>query len=179
LEVDWRDGDVELLPFDDGQFDVVLSQFGHMFAPRPEMALAEMLRVLKSGGTIAFSTWPPDLFMGRMFAMTARHMPPPPPGVAPPVQWGDQSVIRQRLGNAVTEIAFETGMMLSPALSPQHFRAATEQTVGPIIKLVEMLGASDPPKLAAFRREYETAISEYFLDNSVQQTYLMTRAKKK
>jgi len=61
VEIDWREGDAESLPFDDAAFDVVLSQFGHIFAPRPEVALGEMLRVLKPGGTIAFATWPPEL----------------------------------------------------------------------------------------------------------------------
>ena len=53
----------------------MVSQFGHMFAPRPEVAIAEMLRVLKPGGTIAFATWPPELFTGRMFTVTARYVP--------------------------------------------------------------------------------------------------------
>src|ERR1035437_3566868 len=61
-EIDWHEGDVERIPFADGSFDVVVSQFGHIFAPRADVAIAEMLRVLKSGGTIAFSTWPPELF---------------------------------------------------------------------------------------------------------------------
>jgi ubiquinone/menaquinone biosynthesis C-methylase UbiE len=53
LDVDWREGDAESLPYADAEFDVVVSQFGHMFAPRPELAVSEMLRVLKPGGTIA------------------------------------------------------------------------------------------------------------------------------
>ena len=113
-----------------------------------------------------------------MFAMTARYMPPPPPGIPPPVQWGDLAVIRERFGNAVNGIAFDTGLMMSPALSPQHFRTATEQTVGPLIKLVEMLSATDPAKLSSFRREYEALVSEYLRDNAVHQSYVMTRAKK-
>ena len=64
------------------------------------------------------------------------------------------------------------------ALSPQHYRVFTEQTVGPMIKLVEMLSVSDPAKLAEFRREYAALVAEYFTDNSIQQDYLMTRAKK-
>jgi SAM-dependent methyltransferase len=178
LEVDWREGDVEKLPFADGTFDVVLSQFGHMFAPRPNLAISEMLRVLKSGGTIAFSTWPPDLLVGRMFSMTARYMPPPPPGVAPPVQWGDRAFVTKRLGDSVKDIAFETGIMLVPALSPQHLRSVTEKTAGPLVKLVETLAASDPSKLASFRREYDAVTVEYFHDNIVEQGYLMTRAIK-
>ena len=179
LEVDWREGDVEKLPFNDGAFDVVLSQFGHMFAPRPSVALAEMLRVLKPGGTIAFSTWPPELFTGRMFRLVAGYMPPPPPGVSPPPQWGDQNIVRERLGDAVRDIAFERATMHAPALSPQHFRAMTERTAGPMVKLVENLSANDPSKLAAFRREYDTLAAEFFHDNSMQQDYLMTRATKK
>jgi len=178
VEVDWREGDVEKLPFDDATFDVVLSQFGHMFAPRPAVAVGEMLRVLKPGGTIAFSTWPPDLFIGRMFTLGARYLPPPPPGVAPPVQWGDRAVVRERLGNAVRDIVFDTGMMLAPALSPQHHRETMERTAGPIIKLVETLATSDPAKLAAFRREYDALAAEFLRDNAVQQGFLMTRAIK-
>src|SRR5438477_1479387 len=112
VEIDWLEGDVEKLPFGDATFDVVLSQFGHMFAPRPELAIGEMLRVLKPGGTIAFSTWPPELFVGRMFALVSSYMPPPPPGVSPPPQWGDPNIIRQRLGATVKDIVFDRATML-------------------------------------------------------------------
>ena len=49
-DIEWHQGDVEQLPFADGTYDMVLSQFGHIFAPRPDVAIAEMLRVLKPGG---------------------------------------------------------------------------------------------------------------------------------
>jgi len=107
VDIDWHEGDVEQLPFDTAAFDVVVSQFGHMFAPRPDVAIAEMLRVLKPGGTIAFSTWPPELCIGRMFTLIGRYMPPPPPGVAPPPAWGDPNVIRERLGTAVRDLVFD------------------------------------------------------------------------
>ncbi len=178
VEVDWREGDAEKLPFADSAFDVVLSQFGHMFAPRPSVVVAEMLRVLKPGGTIAFSTWPPDLMTGRMFRLTASYMPPLPPGISPPPQWGDEKIIRERLGSAVRDIAFERDTMRSPALSPQHFRTLTERTAGPLIKLIENLTANDPAKLAEFRREYDALAAEYFRDNFMQQDFLMTRAVK-
>ncbi|MBI2604511.1 MAG: class I SAM-dependent methyltransferase, partial [Deltaproteobacteria bacterium] len=60
VEIEFTEGDVEALPYQDASFDAVLSQFGHMFAPRPQVAVSEMLRVLKPGGRIAFSTWPPE-----------------------------------------------------------------------------------------------------------------------
>ena len=177
-EIAFAEGDVEAMPFPDATFDVVLSQFGHMFAPRPDVALAEMLRVLKPGGTIAFSTWPPELLIGSSFRLVGSYMPPPPPGVSPPPQWGDVAVVRERLGAAVRDIVFDRGCMLVPALSLANYRDHIEHTAGPMLKLVEMLGASDPARLAQFRREYEALAAPYYADNIVRQDYLMTRAVK-
>lgn len=177
VQVEWHVGDVEELPFKDGSYDVVVSQFGHMFAPRPEVAVSEMLRVLKPGGTIAFSTWPPELLVGRAFLLVGRYSPPPPPGVTPPPLWGDPNVIRERLGDGVKGITFDRGRLLVPALSPQHNRSMMERTAGPVIKLVETL-AADAGKLAEFRREYEEIIADYLAENVIRQDYLMTRATK-
>jgi SAM-dependent methyltransferase len=178
VDIDWHEGDVENLPFEDGAFDVVLSQFGHIFAPRPDVAVAQMLRVLKPGGTIALATWPPELFTGRMFMITARYAPPPPPGLAPPPLWGDPKIVAERLGAAVKDVVFDRKTMWVPALSPQHFRTNFEKTAGPVIKVVESLAASDPQKLVAFRGEYEALIAEYYAENTVRQDYLLTRAVK-
>jgi SAM-dependent methyltransferase len=176
--VDWHEGDVENLPFGDAAFDVVLSQYGHIFAPRPDVAVGQMLRVLKPGGTIAFSTWPPELFVGRLFALTASYMPPPPPGVAPPPQWGDPNIVRQRLGSAVKDILFDRATMVVPALSPSHHRTASEKSAGPMVRLIAELEKSDPAKLEKFRREYDALAGEYFEDNLLRQDYLITRATK-
>jgi SAM-dependent methyltransferase len=176
VEVDFKEGDVESLPYPDAAFDVVVSQFGHMFAPRPDVAIREMLRVLKPGGRIAFSTWPPDQFVARLFALTARYMTPPP-GVAPPPAWGDPAVVRERLGNAVKDLLFERGLMLFPCLSPQHYRRSVEATAGPVVKLVAALQA-EPARLQQFRSELEAACADYLVDNAVRQHYLMTRAIK-
>jgi SAM-dependent methyltransferase len=178
VDIEWHEGDVEQLPFEAGAFDVVLSQYGHMFAPRPEVAVAEMLRVLTPGGTIAFSTWPPELFVGRTFSLVGRYMPPPPLEVPPPPLWGDPNVIKQRLGAAVKDIAFDRARMSVPTLSPQHHRTMFERTAGPVLKLVELLSKSDPERLAAFRREYEAIVTDYLEDNIVRQDYLLTRATK-
>jgi 2-polyprenyl-3-methyl-5-hydroxy-6-metoxy-1,4-benzoquinol methylase len=178
MDVQWHQGDVEELPFEDEFFDVVLSQFGHMFAPRPTVAVAEMLRVLKPGGTIAFSTWPPELLIGRLFGMIAGYLPPPPAGVAPPPLWGDPNVIRERLGSAVKDIVFDRATMQIPTLSLAHNREFMERTAGPVIKLVEALSEKDPARLAKFRTEYEALAMDYLEDNIVRQDYLMTRATK-
>jgi SAM-dependent methyltransferase len=179
VDVEWIEGDAEALPFPDNSFDTVLSQFGHIFAPRPDVATAEMLRVLKSGGTIAFSTWPPDLFVGRTFELLSRYMPPPPSEVTSPALWGDPAVVRERLGDAVTNLVFDRLTAIVPALSPKHHQFNQERFVGPITKLAQTLGSSDPERLAAFRAEYEAISADYLEDNAVSQGYLITRATKR
>src|ERR1041385_3825026 len=149
-----------------------------MFAPRPDVAMTEMLRVLKSGGTIAFTTWPPELLMGSSFRLVASYMPSLPPGVSPAPQWGDVAIVRERLGSAVKDISFDRACMLFPALSVQNYRDHLEHTAGPMLKLVEMLSGSDPDQLTQFRREYEELVARYFEDNIVRQDYLLTRATK-
>lgn len=176
VTVDWRIGDVEALPFPDGTFDVVLSQFGHMFAPRPEVATREMLRVLRPGGRIAFATWPPEQLIGRAFALGAKYIPPAP-GVAPVGQWGDPNVVRERLGTAVKELLFERGVLGWPALSVHHYRAIQEKNVGPFIRAQQHL-KSDPKRLAEYNREYDELLKPYLSDNVIRQEYLLTRAMK-
>jgi SAM-dependent methyltransferase len=178
VAIEWHEGDAEALPFDAGAFDVVVSQFGHMFAPRPAVVLAEMLRVLAPGGTLAFSTWPPELFTGRMFALNARYQPPPPAGVSPPVQWGDPNVVRERLGSAVKDLVFDRDTMFVPALSPAHQRENFERSSGPAQQLVQTLQKTDPQRLESYRREYEALVAEYLDGNTVRQDYLLTRATK-
>jgi SAM-dependent methyltransferase len=178
LTASFREGDAEALPFPDATFDFVVSQFGHMFAPRPDVTIAEMLRVLKPGGTIAFATWPPELFVGRWFALMAKYAPPPPPGVSPPPQWGDPNTVRERLASAVRDLYFTRETMFFPTLSPQHYRVQMAENFGPAKKLFENLNANDPAKADALRAEIDTLASVYFLDNRVRQDFLLTRAVK-
>lgn len=173
VSVEFQEGDAEALPFEDGSFDIVISQFGHMFAPRPDVAMAQMLRVLRPGGRIAFSTWPPEHMVGLMFALTGRYMPPPE-GVAPPQQWGDPGIVRQRLGDAVHDLQFERGVMAAPTLSFNHYLALMEAT-GPLGRIGVVL-ATQPDRLTAFRMELETLFDQHCVDNEVRQSYLMSRA---
>jgi SAM-dependent methyltransferase len=176
-KINFREGDVEQLPYKDGEFDFVLSQFGHMFAPRPEIALSEMLRVLKPGGTIAFSTWPPELFTGKMFALVSKHLPPPE-GVAPPPLWGDPAVIRERLGEKVKDLQFDRALITSPALSLHHVVHHYESNAAPVIKLKEKLQNEDPAALERFRAEFRELISKFVKLNTLHQHFLLTRAVK-
>ena len=93
------------------------------------MGAAQMLRVLKPGGMIAFSTWPPDHYTAKFFALTAKYLPPPP-GIAPPPEWGNPEIVKTRLGTKVTDLVFDRSLIQVPALSPQHVRLMFEKNCG-------------------------------------------------
>jgi SAM-dependent methyltransferase len=100
------EGDAEQLPYADASFDAVVTMFGAMFAPRPEFVAAELARVLKPGGQLAMANWNPASFSGRMFEVSSRHVPPPP-GIAPPVLWGDDATVRERLARGFADVQTE------------------------------------------------------------------------
>ncbi len=106
LTIQFDEGDAEQLPYAEEGFDAVVTMFGAMFAPRPEVVAAELARVLKPGGLLAMANWNPASFSGRMFKVNSRHLAPPP-GVEPPVLWGDEETVRARLGGSFRDIRTE------------------------------------------------------------------------
>jgi ubiquinone/menaquinone biosynthesis C-methylase UbiE len=103
LKATFDEGDAEQLPYPDAAFDVVMSMFGAMFGPRPERVAAELTRVCRPGGVVAMANWTPQGFVGKLFALGNRYIPPPP-GLPAPVQWGVEAVVRQLLGAYCSEI---------------------------------------------------------------------------
>lgn len=97
LTIRFDEGDAEQLPYEDASFDAVVSMFGAMFAPRPRVVATELARIVKPGGLLAMANWNPESFTGQMFKVSSRHVPPPP-GIAPPVLWGEERTVRGRLG---------------------------------------------------------------------------------
>lgn len=106
LNIRFEEGDAEDLPWEAGAFDVVVSMFGAMFAPRPEVVADELTRVCRHGGRIALANWTSSGFVGELFRVTGRHVPPPA-GVASPLLWGDETVVRERFGNRVANVEME------------------------------------------------------------------------
>ncbi len=106
LHATFDEGDAEQLPYPDASFDTVVSMFGAMFAPRPALVATELARVLKPGGRLAMANWNPAGFTGAMFKVGSKHVPPPP-GIPPPVLWGDDATVRQRLAHSFTNIQTE------------------------------------------------------------------------
>jgi SAM-dependent methyltransferase len=126
MVVTFDEGDAEALPYADGAFDAVVTMFGAMFAPRPERVASELARVLKPGGLLAMANWNPASFSGKMFKVGSMHAPPPP-GLAPPVLWGDDVVVRERLGENFEQIRTEMipidfDMPVNPAGAVAFFR---------------------------------------------------------
>lgn len=108
VDIDWDEGDVEALPYEDRRFDVVLSSFGCMFAPDHRQAAAEISRVLRPGGRLGIAAWTPDGGIGRFFAtLSAFVPPPPPPGFQPPPLWGAREHVTQLLDGTGIELTFE------------------------------------------------------------------------
>lgn len=95
LTIRFDEGDAENLPYADGAFDEIVSMFGAMFAPRPELVAAELVRVCRRGGRIAMANWTPEGFIGQMFKITGKHVPPP--DMPSPLKWGDEETVRERL----------------------------------------------------------------------------------
>jgi len=106
LKITFEEGDAEALPYEDGQFDAVVSMFGAMFAPQHELVIAECARVLKPGGLLAMANWTPASLPGRMFHVTGRHAGTAL-GVTPPVHWGHPMVVRGRLAPSFEKVELD------------------------------------------------------------------------
>jgi SAM-dependent methyltransferase len=107
LAIDWREGDAENLPFEEGRFDRVLSTFGHMFAPRHQRTADEMTRVCRRGGAIVTATWLPTGTVGDVFRVAADYLPPPPDYASPPILWGREDHVRELFAGKATAFEFE------------------------------------------------------------------------
>lgn len=174
-DIEWKQGDAESIPFPDNSFDVVFSSLGHMFAPRPTVAAQELIRVTKVGGRIAFTTWPPEHAIGRMFATISKYIPPAPNSPPSPMQWGIPEVVRERLGNGVKNLHFERGVVNVSLLSPNHFWQMVSTKYGPMIRAIQ---AVESAKVEALRNDLIQAIAPYFYENVLRWDYLLTIAIK-
>ena len=148
-ELEWRQGDAEALPFGDGEFDIVMSCLGVMFAPHHQASADELVRVCRPGGTIGLLSWTPEGFIGEMFAAMKPYAPPPAPGTQPPPLWGREDHVRALLGDRVTAISAQRGMLrVSLFGSPEDFRDYFKARYGPTVAAYRGI-ADDPTRTAA------------------------------
>ncbi|MDQ3750321.1 MAG: class I SAM-dependent methyltransferase [Acidobacteriota bacterium] len=158
LECQFDEGDAENLPYADSSFDTVVTMFGAMFAPRPEVTAAELIRVCRPKGRIAMANWTAQGFAGQMFKTNARHVPPPP-NIPSPVLWGDEETVRGRLREGIAELNLTRRPIMfqypfSPAEVVEYFR----QFFGPT---QFAFAALDGDGQDALRQDLERLWSEY------------------
>src|SRR3954465_11766200 len=107
LDVGWGIAAAGGLPFEDDRFDCAGSVFGAMFAPRPERVAEELFRVVMAGGTVGMANWGPYGSQGELFECMARYGPQLPEGVPNPRDWGEEEIVRERLGPYASSLQVE------------------------------------------------------------------------
>jgi len=132
LPITFQVADAQKLPFPDASFDVAVSTFGVMFAPDQIRAASELTRVVKAGGRIGLANWTPEGFVGRMFKVVARFVPPPA-GVESPVLWGTVARLKELFGNAF-DLQIERRHYVFRYRSAEHFADEFRRYYGPIHK---------------------------------------------
>jgi SAM-dependent methyltransferase len=149
LNARFIEGDAEDLPFEDSSFDVVTSLVGAMFAPRPELVAQELLRVCSPGGMIAMGNWTAEGFVGQMFKTFARFIAPS--GMPAPVLWGDENVVRTRLGGGSSNLTMtRRHYLFSYPFPPSEVVELFRQSYGPTDRAFASLSETDA---ATLRRE--------------------------
>jgi SAM-dependent methyltransferase len=158
VQVQFDEGDAEELPYPNAAFDLVLSMYGAMFAPRPERVAAELVRVCRPGGQIAMANWTPRGFIGQMLKTTAAHLPSPA-GMPSPVLWGDEATVRERLRDGIADLR------LTPVTVRFRYPFSVPETVeffhlyyGPTHRA---FGALPEDRQAALRHDLETLWAQH------------------
>jgi ubiquinone/menaquinone biosynthesis C-methylase UbiE len=147
--IKFQEADAENLPFPDASFDVVMSTFGVMFTPNQDRAASELARVCKPGGRIGLANWTPESFIGQLFKMIGRYVPPAV-GVQSPALWGTQARLEELFGPTTREIRIERREFVFRYRSPEHWIEVFRTYYGPVTKI---FGALDVPKQVAFIEE--------------------------
>ena len=148
LAISFDEGNAEALPYDDGAFDTVITMFGAMFAPRPQLAAAELLRVVRPAGRIAMANWTPASFVG---AMLKAHvaMVPPPAGIPSTLLWGDEATARERLAESRSLSLTRRTIYLEFPVSPADVVQLFRDYYGPTVRTFEALDDRGRAKLFA------------------------------
>ena len=158
LDARFDEGDAEMLPYEDGSFDIVVSLIGAMFAPRPERVAAELKRVCRPGGKIIMGNWTPTGFVGQMFKIHGKHVPPPAI-MAPPVKWGEEETVRERFEDGISHLRLRRHIYpfrypFPPSEVVEFFRTY----YGPSYKA---FAALDAEKQSALREDLEQLWTEH------------------
>jgi ubiquinone/menaquinone biosynthesis C-methylase UbiE len=138
--IEFKRADAEALPFSDGSFDAVLSTYGVMFTPDQAKAASEMLRVCKPHGKIGLANWTPEGFIGQVFKIIGKYLPPPA-GVKSPAMWGMRAHLHDLFGAQASAVDTHSRNFMFRYRSAQHWIDVFKTYYGPVLKAVAALPA--------------------------------------
>jgi ubiquinone/menaquinone biosynthesis C-methylase UbiE len=178
VAIQWTEADAEALPFADAAFDVVLSSFGAMFAPRHQVVADELLRVTRPGGTIAMANWTPEGWVGQMFLTLLPFLPPPPAGALPPVAWGAEGHVRTLFGEGVDELRCERRVQeITHFASPEETVEYYRTNFGPVIMAFANV-SGDAGATAELELKLMDFATQTFADGAYAAEYLQVIARR-
>ncbi len=141
LPVTFQEGDSENIPFADASFDVVLSTLGVMFTPHQEKAASEVLRVCRSGGKIGLANWTPTGFIGDLFHLIGKYVPPPS-GLKPAALWGTEERLRDLFGEGIASLWTTKRDFIFRYRSASHWLDVFGTFYGPMVTTLQALDAT-------------------------------------
>lgn len=179
LSIKWQVADAEAMPCEDGEYDVVTSCVGVMFAAHHQPAADELVRIVRPGGRIGLVNWTPEGFIGQLFATMKPYVPAPPPGVQPPPLWGHVDHVRELLGNRVTDIdARQQKLRVTRFASGAEFRDFFKATYGPTITAYKAI-ADDADRVAQLDAQLAALGDRFFVEDGVMEwEYLLFTARR-
>ena len=148
LVVQFEQADAENLPYPDASFDVVLSTFGVMFTPDQEKAAAELARVCRPGGRIGLANWTPASFIGELFKLMGKYLPPAA-GMKSPALWGTEERLRELFGSRLGSIEITRKNFVFRYRSAAHWLETFRTFYGPMHKAFGALDGARQDALAA------------------------------
>ena len=170
--VTWVEGDAGRLPFQADTFEVVCSNFGHVFAPEPDRVGGELRRVTRPGGRIAFTAWTPDGLVGELTRVLERHVTRPASDPWAHLEWGRPAFVREQFPAAPLDV--QRRIARFRYVSPAHFWREFAEEAGPLSPVLGRL--EDPEARSRLRSEALATLEEWFADNEIRVEYLLVRA---
>ena len=178
LDIDFEEGDATALTFADASFDVAMSTFGAIFAPDPEKTASELARVCRPGGKIALANWTPEGMLGKLFRMLARYSPPRAQ-VDLPISWGEEAVLKQRLGPYISDLQIKRRVVRFRSPSPAHWVEFMKTHFGPAMNAYQHSSSESQARLTlemtGLIQEFNRSANETVLSESEYLDIVATR----